>query len=264
MNNDLLSFCSKYLNNEIGENEISELDMQPFFETPMIYYKANLRILIKETSVLNDFENVESSRGYIVLSKGWECHYPALNQDCLCIVNFNEKSFCLSTFINKNIHESIINTSNNILELYIAPTFYFSLTGRNYSKNILDVATIRPISNPCLLKRQISSKEIMLNERSKVASKITFKILNFVPEDNKLFFDMIELKIKKMFGKLLHINHESIISVILNFKETVMDFLSEFKDRGEEIRQLVLQKDNFVVYCKINIDKYYDKLQAKS
>ena len=194
MYNNLISLCESFVNNPSGKlnpEEFSKLDLQCFFESPMIYHTTNLRIITKETinkpkDPKSYTYNLQNSCAYMVVPKGWENHYPALNQDCLTILSHGKHHFVMSTFINKNINESFMNTSKKTLELYVTPEIYFSLTGGNYDKKNLKTAIIAPIVVPHLLKRQINNKEIMLNEKSRLASKIKLKILNYIPTENKL------------------------------------------------------------------------------
>lgn len=101
MYNNLIRLCESLATNpaeKLSPEEFSGLDLQCFFESPMIYHTTNLHIITKETIAKpkdpkSYLYNVENSCAYLVLPKGWENHYPVLNQDCLTILSHNLKHF---------------------------------------------------------------------------------------------------------------------------------------------------------------------------
>lgn len=180
------NFTSK----KVSDDELSNIDLRSFFEGPMIYYTTNLKIIDKNNQFLQNelksnnlpLKNPPNSKIYLNLPKGWEDHYPVFKTDTLAILTHNDRSFVVSTHINRNIHEKDIRMANKTLLCYITPETFFSLTGENYDKKKVKRAIIAPIINPHLFIKNINGEEKMLNEKSRIASSITFKILNYAPK----------------------------------------------------------------------------------
>lgn len=103
----------------------------------------------------------------------------------------------------------------------------------------------------------------MLNEKSRLASKIKLKILNYIPNDNKLLYEIIELKLRRIFGRLTHINDGGVMHTVLEFEELAREFLDKCGGRGEEVRELLWKAQKLVIYLEIRIEKFYGKFGVK-